>query len=182
MGGAAVSLDLSDPAFLAACQVSAIPEGDPVITAIIADSLRNNFSGYVGFRFTVGAEDLFVTQLGRWKVSGNSGTRTIEIRDSGGSVVATASLDMSLGSAGGFVFAVLAALVTLSAGGTYYLISLEANGGDEWHDDVSGGNVTPTSDITVTHSVYVVGAGVPTSANGGAHSYGRPNFKFFKLP
>jgi hypothetical protein len=158
---------------------SAIPEGDPVITAIIADTPRNNFGGYVGFRFDVGAADLNVTQLGRWKISGNSGTRTLEIRDSGGSVVATASLDMSLGSAGDFTFVALGSPVVLSASGTYYMISSEANGGDEWHDDITGGNITSTADISITYSVYVVGAGVPTSANGGAHSYGRPNFRYY---
>jgi len=151
----------------------------PAITSIVADTLRNNYAGWVGFRFNVGADDLTVTELGRWKVSGNSGSRALEIRNSSGTVVASATLDMSLGSAGGFTFVKLGSPVVLSASGTYYMISSEANGGDEWHDDVSGMNVTPTTAITVTGSVYSSGSGVPTLATPDVHSYGRPNFKYY---
>src|SRR5436309_6962322 len=63
------------------------------LTGQVLGSLRNNFTGWVGFEFTVGANPLTVSQLGRWDVAGNAATHTLKLADaatgadlSGGSV------------------------------------------------------------------------------------------------
>ena len=45
----------------------------PLITGYTNNGLRNNFAGFVGMEFTVGAAVLNETALGRVYVSGNSG-------------------------------------------------------------------------------------------------------------
>ncbi len=47
------------------------------VTGVTLSSLRNNFSGWIGFRFAVGGAPITVTQLGRWVVNGNNGNHTI---------------------------------------------------------------------------------------------------------
>ncbi len=48
-------------------------------TGLTLGTLRNNYTGFTGMKFTVGATALKVTTLGRIIVSGNSQTHTVKL-------------------------------------------------------------------------------------------------------
>ena len=86
---------------------------------------------------TVGSSSLTVSALGRIFAPGDTGSHTVKIVNaansqdvSGGS----ATVSMSDGTAGNFVYANLPATVTLSANTSYYILSQETAGGDQWYD------------------------------------------------
>lgn len=134
-----------------------------------AASLRNNFTGSVGARFTVGANALAASAFGRWCVAGNTGTHALQlVSESANAVVASTTVTMGGCTPGQFVYGNLASPVTLSAYTTYDLVSSETNGGDWWY---SNGPVTTRPDATVTGAAYQSGAGyiastTPNTANG----------------
>ena len=145
--------------------------------ASTGQSVRNDFSGWVGMKFTVGGNSLLAATLGRICVPGNSGTHTIKfvnaitgIDVSGGSIL----LSMSGCAAGQFVYGALTNPIALLANTSYYLVSQEATGGDQWYDY---GTISPGPDAAVNSSVYFNGTawiGVG-SAN---TSYVPPNFQY----
>jgi hypothetical protein len=146
--------------------------------ALNGPSTRNDFSGWVGMKLNVGGNTLFVGTLGRICVAGNSGTHTIKFVNAnsgvdvpGGSV----TLNMSGCTAGQFVYSSLANPIVLPAATSYYLVSQETQGGDQWYDY---GTVSPAPDVAVNSSVYFSGAawipvGPPNS------SYTPPNFQYW---
>lgn len=125
----------------------------------LGSEVRNDFGDYVGMKITVGGSSVNVKQLGRYFVSGNSGTHTLKIiRDSDKADLGSVSLNMSTGTADslGFKYAALATPVTLLASTAYYIVSLESNGGDQWYGRTSGGLplLTTTSVATVNYGIY----------------------------
>jgi len=120
---------------------------------------------------------LAVRQLGRWIVSGNSGTHTVKLVDaasgtdlSGGSV----SISTSGAAAGQYLYADLSNPICLAPSSSYYLQCQETNGGDQWYNDDT--TVTATSDLTVNNSEYNNGSynvGVT-----GSHTHGPINFTY----
>lgn len=118
-------------------------------------ALRNNFNGWLGMKITTGTSPVVIRELGRWIVSGNSGSHTVKI------VNATTNTDVpgasavvnTAGAAVGFAYAPLAVPVTLAANTAYYVVSSETSGGDQWYE----GNNTltyATSIATVNQSVF----------------------------
>lgn len=106
--------------------------------------LRNDFAGLVGVFFTTDATARQVTRLGRWKVSGNSGSHALRIHRASDKVeMASVSVNLSSGSAGAYVWADLASPVLLSANTKYYLTSEEVVSGDQWYNS-PGTNYTGT--------------------------------------
>ncbi|MFM8357474.1 MAG: hypothetical protein ACKOET_02845, partial [Verrucomicrobiota bacterium] len=84
---------------------------------------RNDFSGYIGTRLDIGSQDIVVTHIGRWVLSGNTGTCTVKLfRVSDMAELGSATLDLSTGTPGGFLYGALTSPVTLVAGGAYYLM------------------------------------------------------------
>ncbi len=107
------------------------------LTSFTLGARRNNFTGWVGMRITVGGSPVTVASLGRIVAAGDTGSHTVKIVDgssgqdlTGGSV----SVSMSGGKAGSLAYALLAAPVTLNANTTYYIVSQENSGGDAWYD------------------------------------------------
>jgi len=94
------------------------------VTGVTLSSLRNNFSGWIGFRFAVGSAPITVTQLGRWVVSGNSGNHTVKLIVEAGNDVSGASVTVNTSGApaGQFAYATLANALTLTPGTTYVLM------------------------------------------------------------
>jgi hypothetical protein len=94
---------------------------------------QNNLAGYVGITFTP-TSAATVTQLGRWVVSGNSGTHTLYLIDNTeyGAVLGTVTVNASGAAAGAYLYGTLAPAVILSAGHQYTLVSSETDGGDTW--------------------------------------------------
>ena len=113
------------------------PPSTNYVTSTNLGSLRNDVSGWVGMSVTVGGSPVTVTALGRMFAPGNTGSHTVKIVNaangqdvSGGS----ASVTMSGGVAGSFVYGNLGGSVTLNANTTYYIVSHETQGGDQWYD------------------------------------------------
>lgn len=156
-----------------------VPSGGAASSAVITGqslgTLRNNFSGIVGFKFTVGAANITVTDLGRWVPSGNSGSHTIYLTDASGTVLASVSVNTS-GQPVAYLYGSITPTV-LTAAAAYCIISQETSSGDQFYDDDT--TLTSTADITVTTSCYTtsVGGSISTST-GGLHSYGPSNFKY----
>jgi hypothetical protein len=149
--------------------------GTPFITSIVAGTPRNDFAGYVGFRFTVGAAGLSVTHLGRWVLSGNSGSHDLFIfEDDGSTLVATATLATSGKPADDWSYeAVSGGPVALDALTSYYCASQEFLSGDSWLNDNTV--LTPSALGTVTNSAY--GTPTPMGVSSCANfSFVPPNF------
>lgn len=147
--------------------------GNPFILSSGHDFPRNDFTGYVGFRFTVGSSNITITDLGRWVLSGNSGSHTVRITDVSGTLIVSAIVNTS-GASVGFVYSSITPTV-LSAGTDYFIQSLETSGADTWYDDAGPtGAYTTTSDATLTNSSY----SDPPVTNTANRTYGPPNFKY----
>ncbi len=147
-------------------------------SSVALETLRSNFSGWVGFRFAVGGAPITVTQLGRWVVSGNSGSHTVKLVDSGGNDVPDGSVTVNTSgaAAGQFAYATLATAVTLSPGATYVLMSQETNGGDQWYDYNCG--VTLTSAATPNQAAWANNGGIYVTTGATTNSYGPVNLKY----
>src|SRR6202044_1833576 len=106
---------------------------------------RNNYSGWVGMKFTVGATALNVSALGRICVAGNATSHTVMLVNASGTDVpgASVTVNMVACTSGQFVYAPLASAVTLLPNTSYFLVSQEASGGDQWYDY---GGVSSTAD------------------------------------
>jgi hypothetical protein len=108
------------------------------ITGVTLGTSRNDFVGWLGLKFTVGATPLTVTSLGRFYLSGNTATHSIKlVNASTGTDVpnSTVSVAMNFGTLGKFMYRALASPITLAANTSYYLVSQEMNGGDQWADE-----------------------------------------------
>ncbi len=172
-GGA--NMSYVPPSFQYTAENTSVPQ---FVTAFNAGAaLRNNFGGYVGMELTVGSKPLVVYSVGRVCVSGNSQSHVVEfVNASTGTAVAggSATVSMSGCQGGQFVFAALNPPITLPAGGSYCLVSLESYGGDEWYDT---GSITTTAVATVSNSVYSSGSGwYPIGAVN--TSYGPVSFQY----
>jgi hypothetical protein len=149
-----------------------------VVSKVLDTWVRNDFSGWVGMKLTVGATALTVTELGRIFVSGNSSTHTVKLIRASDQVDVpngAVAIGMAGGSAGQFKYGRLSSPVTLGAGTMYYLVSEEVSGGDYWHNFNA---VTTTSAATCDSGVYF-GSGYPWSLYGGPNqSYVPVDFKY----
>lgn len=136
--------------------VPIISSGPPVFVTGVTQfaSLRNNYDDYVGFKFTVGASNITVKTVGRWVVSGNSGTHDVAIFNTSGTILGMATVNTSGKPAGAFAYATLSPSITLSASTDYYIMSFEFVGGDQWYDL---GTTTKTT-VTTTSVASLLGA------------------------
>jgi len=88
-------------------------------------------------------------------ISFSESTRTVEMRhipESDGSNVPSASVTVNMAgcTAGQFVYGAVGP-INLPAGGSYYLVSQETIGGDQWYDS---GTVSTTTAAVVNSSAY----------------------------
>lgn len=109
-------------------------------------TLRNNYNGWVGVEVVVGAADIVVSSLGRWKIAGNSRNHALRIvHKSTGAVVGSGTVELALGAVGTFNYVKLSYPAVLQAGQSYHVQSLEAAGLDTWFDDGLGCPITTSS-------------------------------------
>ncbi len=152
------------------------------ITGLVLGTIRNDFNGWIGMRFTVGSHPLSVTSLGRMISSGNTGTHSLKIvLASTGQDVAgtTVSVNTTAGTSGKFLYGALTSPVTLAAGTTYYLVSRETSGGDTWHDINTA--ITTGTDGTGGPGVFGFGAGAWYIYGATNRSYGPVDFTYKRL-
>jgi fibronectin type 3 domain-containing protein/sarcosine oxidase gamma subunit len=143
-------------------EANASPTTVAWVTGTTTGTVRSNYTGFVGMKFTTGSSAVTVQRLGRWIVSGNSGSHEVKL------TLASSGVDVSGGSvtvntsgqtAGQYCYVTLSSPITLSASTAYYLTTDETNGGDSWYND----NTT----ITTT--------GVASSNNGEYYASGWVN-------
>src|SRR5204863_9809427 len=150
--------------------------------ALNGPPLRNDFTGFVGMQFTVGASALNVSALGRIFITGNSGTHMVKlVQASTGTDVPGGSVSVSMvgGVAGQFRYVSLGSSVTLQANTPYYLVSQEASGGDQWYD---AGAVSSTAAGAVNSSIYSVNGVSWNPAFAANTSYVPANFQYALPP
>lgn len=137
------------------------PAGTPFILGQTLGTLRNDFTGCVGFIFTVGASPIDISALGRWVVAGNSGTHVVYVTDGSTNVVASASVNTSGAATGAYKYVSITP-VTLTNGFTYAVYSAETNTGDQWYSDD-----TAITSVTAAHGTLLGAQGntaVPPSS------------------
>ena len=144
--------------------------------------LRNNFSGWLGMKLTVGANTLSVASIGRICVLGNSGTHVVKF------VSASTGVDVPGGSVllntpgcvpGQFIYGGPAGVVTLQPNTSYYLVSQEVNSGDQWYDR---GTISTTADAAVNSSIYSFDSSIWTPSSAVNTSYVPVNFQYSIIP
>jgi hypothetical protein len=153
------------------------PVGTPFMSSMIAGTLRNNYTGWVGYEFTVNARPMIVSALGRIDVSGNSQNHVVKLVDAAtGADVPNGSASVTPSSAtpGTIAYASLASPVTLLPWKTYYIVTQETFGADQWYD--TNTTLQTTADATVNRSIY--SAGTWSSAISGNRTYGPVDFKY----
>lgn len=146
---------------------------------ITAGTARNDFSGYVGFRFVVGDSPLIITDLGRYVLPGNTQDHVVKlVRTSDGGDVPGGTVTVPTGNATGgrFQYTPLAAPLTLAAGTEYLLVTLESSGGDTWLQ----GDTLLMADpgATILSAAWSPLGGMWYSFGGLGQSYGPVDFKF----
>lgn len=152
------------PLLGAATRRSAGGGGTAIITSVTLASLRSDYGGWVGCKFTVGGTGITISSLGRWVVSGNSQTHQVNLRNSSGTELAVVTINTSGATAGAFLYEAITP-VALSAGAVYYITSKENSGGDQWYDEST---VTATSGVTVNNGCYIgTQTGIPQSNQAG---------------
>lgn len=152
----------------------------PAATAVALDPvLRNDYSGWVGARFAVGTSPIWVNELGRWVVSGNSGQHAVRLVNADGTDVPGGSVTVNTAGAltGQFKYAPLPAPVVLLANTTYFIFTQEVQGGDLWHGPAC--ELTAASGITFTALASVPNNSTAVTAGSTSiRSYGPVNFRF----
>src|SRR5579872_1834357 len=133
--------------------------GTAFVTSEVLGTLRNNYNGWVGMSITVSGSPLTITALGRMFAPGNSGTHTVKLVDvaTGADVAGGSAVVTMTGSAGQFVYASLLSPIVLNANSTYYVLSQETAGGDQWYDF----NTTATTASAASLNGAVWGGGAP---------------------
>jgi hypothetical protein len=141
---------------------------------------RNSYNGFAGMKITVGANPVTVTALGRLEVSGNTGTHTVKLVNAVGGTDVTGgsvSVTMSGETAGDFTYATLSSPVVLAAGSSYYLVSQETFGGDQYYG-AEDTTVTTTAVATEVSGVYGAGGGAWSFNGDAGQTYGPVDFQY----
>jgi hypothetical protein len=137
-----------------------IAAGTPTYTKAVASfsgsTTRNNFSGWVGFKFTIAA-GITVHTLGRRKLTGDSQTHNVGIWNASGLFLGMGTVDLCTGTAGSDVVGTLITDVPLAAG-SYFCLTGEVSGGDVWYDTAAA---TGAAGITIASDAFM-GAGTTT--------------------
>ncbi|HEX3623631.1 MAG TPA: right-handed parallel beta-helix repeat-containing protein [Acidimicrobiales bacterium] len=146
------------------------------VTAFTPTTVRNDFTGAVGMRFTVGTADISAVTLGRAVLSGNAATHTVSLLDATGTVLGTAPVATAGVAADTFAYGSLPSPVVLRAGASYFVLSSESAGGDTWYD--YGTVPVTTAAGQVSAAAYAAGAGVPVVGAGATQAYGPVNLQY----
>lgn len=139
----------------------------------------NNVNGWLGMKITIGDSPVIVEQLGRWVVSGSSGSHTVKIVEAstGADVAGTSvAIDTSDAAAGEFKYVELATHVTLSANTAYYLVSQEVGGSDRWYG--YGTVISPSSAFRIDSAAKLLDGGAWIFEGQQNNTYGPLGFKY----
>lgn len=199
---------------LAAGQVSTLPSGagwtfqagsagdagvyrntarQPAITGQTLGS-QTQLTGNYGFRFQVGANPIYVYNVGRWvsSFSPNGNNKTIYLfRESDGVTLANTGLNLANAAAGGYLYMPVQkpgwtmqsqTPVRLEANTVYGLVCTETASGEVFYGGNTG--VTAASGITILNSISADSSSgwVATTLTNGSYAAGPVNFQFTTTP
>lgn len=125
----------------------------PFITSYRITTLRNDFDGWVGFKFTMGPSDQVVTDVGRWHVAANTATHEVGLYRADSSLIVSATVDVSSGSAAPFNWARIPP-TPLLANTVYFIASRELNAGDQWYEIGAGEEASYLPIATINLAAY----------------------------
>ena len=171
-------LTIRDGAFIGASRRSG-STSVPYVTNQTLATLRNDFTGRLGFWGVVSNGNLNITDLGRWVISGDDANHTLAVYTNiFGSAVLVGSVTFNCAGATTNQFGYSSVSMTLINGGTYAIVSSEVSGGseDRWGDGTT----------TIQHTDRFVCQGRCYSSDGVSFSnatatdntYGPVNFKY----
>lgn len=133
----------------------------PWITTIGSAALRNDFDGWAGGIFEVGASPLTLTHLGRIFVTGNAASHDVGIFESDGDPLSIIAVNCASGVNDQFNYSAITPLV-LSAATQYIIASLEVNAGDQWYN---GAVQTTTAVAASINDRFRAGSGTTGAFN-----------------
>ena len=102
-----------------------------IVSSFSPGADRNNFTGFVGMKFTP-VVPMFVTALGCRMATGDTSS-TVNLSNAAGTILATGSVSFSGGSVGTFYYVAVTG-VSLTPGTSYFLTASETSGGQLWSD------------------------------------------------
>jgi RHS repeat-associated protein len=125
----------------------------------------------------VGPSPVTISELGRWKLSGNSRWNTVKIVQQNNMDLPEAwvTVNMANGAVGTFVYAALPAPITLAANTSYYLVTSVTMQGDTWYD--LNQKVTSTGGVSVGPTVWAPEVGGYSLYGAGGTSFGPVGLK-----
>jgi len=154
----------------------------PLVTGASLGSLRNDYNGWMGMRFVVGANPLRVSALGRIYVDGNTQSHELRLVHAvTGATVASVPWVPAGGNHNRIKYARLPAPVILAANTEYYLVSQETTGGDMSYADNT--RIATTAAAEVLASAYSDdGSMWWRYGNLGSYGYGPLDLKYCESP
>ena len=147
------------------------------LVSFVGNNLRTNWTGWVGFTFTVGQINMSVTHLGRYFTVGSGGNITSAIHTSAGVMLASATI---VATTNDWSYTPLSIPLVLNSGNSYFMASLETNGNaNNWYDSLAVSEWVP--DITNIKDGYTGPSPFTSVGTRGFinNSYGPPNFKYY---
>lgn len=164
-------------AFLVILMLSASLSAANLIVTYNAGSDRNDFTGFVGFQFTVGGSSVTIQQLGIRCATSNTGNHTVYIVNGANATVVSTVVNLTGCSTGTFYFASCTS-TTLSASTQYFLVTGVTNAGQNWSNDAggAGGTLTLNTGLAVNNgttspqAVFSASLG-SFSTNGAGNAY-----------
>ncbi|MBV8903938.1 MAG: hypothetical protein JOZ22_09920 [Acidobacteriia bacterium] len=136
-------------------------------------SVRTDGPYCAGIQITIGAKNVTVTDLGRWVQAGNTQSHQMVLEDSSGNILTSGNLATAGQSPGDYAYVSIPP-TTLSAGGTYYILSQEYSSGDGWYDALP---VASSPAATIEHAAWQSRCGSgPVNPYVRGSAYGPVNF------
>jgi hypothetical protein len=149
--------------------VDAVTGSTALTTGVAYDGGLSSNTTWAGATIKVGSSNLTVTALGRMMLAGNSGTHTLILAGPTGQAITSVTVSMAGGVVGQFHYATLSNPVVLLANKTYYLVSQETSGGDQY----AWGSV-----VTTTSAAMVTGAAGGSPSTGFGLAFAIPGVEY----
>ena len=121
-----------------------------LVSAYTPGADRNNYSGYLGFRFVAAATPVYVTSLGIDMATSDTGVETVYLLHTAATIVRTAAVTLTGGTPGTFYYAPITPLL-LVPGDLYYIVSLGLIG-TNFHD--KGGHTLNAGAASISNAVF----------------------------
>lgn len=150
----------------------------PFVTDFVAGTVRAGEDGWFGFAFVAAVPGITVQKLGRFYSPSDSGSHDINIIEGATlQILGKATLSLASEDLDGFKYAEVTPVpVQLNANDQYFVVSLEALGGDDFLTQDT--TVTTNAEANVTNAIESATLVAFSTAGGPNHVYGPVNFQY----